>query len=364
MKRFASFLLVLALLFCSTTVAYAEFVDYGYQNPEDPYAPAPMIFDYPSLLSYYYYPDQTARPNLYVYGGTYWGLTNTSSWEHSEHTGRDYVSWATYKVNYQLYLNDGTESNTPWKMNKVRLQLKSPRSGTQIRVNGFSDNINLAVQGTTDSYTTLTVDAYPVNTLFIPQDSNTRFSFWIEFTVMFNPSIDIEDLYNLSAEDSPVQPIMDATGFQPQLVSYIPADSMGGSSAAGQQQIDQSINAGITQDQQQYQDTQNQFQQATNSGQAELTNQFDTVAGDLHSYEEQIFQDIDDYKVQLNFSLNTWSEVQDGLGYVRKIFMIIWDNSPTQIVTLSLMLGLAMYLLGRGAVFERAARRSRRGGEE
>ena len=242
-----------------------------------------MIFDYPALLSYYYYPDQTARPNLYVYGGTYWGLTNTSSWEHAEHTGRDYVSWATYRVNYQLFLNDGTESNTPWKMNKVRLQLKSPRSGTQIRVNGFSDNINLAVQGTTDSYTTLTVDVHPVDTLFIPQDSNTRFSFWIDFTVMFNPSIDIEELYNLSGTDSPVQPVMDASGFQPQLVSYVPADSMGGSSAAGQQQIDQSVNAqgnkidsSITEQTQQQEQQYNEF---TESGDSSL---FDDTFDEVH----------------------------------------------------------------------------------
>jgi hypothetical protein len=44
--------------------------------------------------------------------------------------------------------------------------------------------------------------------------------------------------------------------------------------------------------------------------------------------------------------------------------MIIWNNSPSQIIVLSLMLGLAMYLLGRGPAFQRAeaaaARRERR----
>lgn len=273
MRRFVVLVCVLLLAFgCCAPSFSADFVDYPQQYEDNPYAPAPMIFDYPSLLSYYYYPDQAARPDLYVYGGTYWGLTNTSSWEHSEHTGRDYVSWATYRVNYQLYLNDGTESDTPWKMNKVRLQFKSPRTGTQIRVNGFSDNINLAVQGTTDSYTTLTADVYPIDTLFIPQDSNTRFSFWIEFTVMFNPSIDIADIYNLSAEDSPVQPIMDASGFQPRLVSYIPADSMGGSSAAGQQQIDQSINQQTQQQEQQYNDF-------TNSGNGSIVSDSESAVG-------------------------------------------------------------------------------------
>lgn len=57
------------------------------------------------------------------------------------------MSWATYRVNYQLYLNDGTESGTPWKMSRVRLQVSSPLSGTEVRVSGFSDNVNLAVQG-------------------------------------------------------------------------------------------------------------------------------------------------------------------------------------------------------------------------
>ena len=52
--------------------------------------------------------------------------------------------------------------------------------------------------------------------------------------------------------------------------------------------------------------------------------------------------------------MDSWLDFQSGLDYVRRIFMIIWNNSPTQVITLSLMLGLAMYLLGRGAVFNDA----------
>lgn len=229
----------------------ADFVDYPNQDPN---APALLAFDTPSLLSFYYYPDQVNRPTFYVYGGAYWGLTATNTFEHSEHPGSDYVSWATWRVNYQLYLQDDMESSTPWKMSRIRLKLTAPKAGTYVRVSGFSDNINLAVQGVTDNSTTLAVDAYPVDTLFIPQDSNTRFSFWVDYTVMFDPSIPVEEIQDLTSSDSPILPVMDVTGFEPRLVSYVPADSQGSSSAAGQQQIDQSIVAQTQQQQQQYDD--------------------------------------------------------------------------------------------------------------
>lgn len=71
---------------------------------------------------------------------------------------------------------------------------------------------------------------------------------------MFSPSVPVSDLVEYGTSSSPVLPIMDADGFQPRLVSYVPADSMGGSSAAGQQQIDQSINQQTQQQEQQYND--------------------------------------------------------------------------------------------------------------
>lgn len=352
MKRFASCLLMLVLLFGSTTVVHADFINYGsVVDPDDPYGVAPLMWETPSLLSYYYYPDQVQRPTQYVYGGAYWGITDTNTFEHSQHAGEDYVSWATYRVNYQLYINDDRDDNTPFKLSRLRLQLNSPISGTEVRVSGYSENINLAVQGVTNSNQTITVDAYPVDTLYIPQNSSIRFSFYIDFTVLFDPSLPVSDIYDLDPLEGPIVPIMDDVGFIPQLSSYVPSQSVGGASAVGQQQLDSSINTGITQDRQQYQDTQNQFQQAVNPGQAGVTSQFDSAADDLHAIEDQVFQNINDYKNDLDFTMDSWLEFQDGLGYVRRIFMIIWNNSPTQVITLSLMLGLAMYLLGRGAVF-------------
>ena len=51
------------------------------------------------------------------------------------------------------------------------------------------------------------------------------------------------------------------------------------------------------------------------------------------------------------------------------IFMLIWDNSPTQVIVLSLMVGLCLLILGRGPRVagevrrheERASRRKKGG---
>lgn len=63
--------------------------------------------------------------------------------------------------------------------------------------------------------------------------------------------------------------------------------------------------------------------------------------------EEDTWNNINSYKGDLDFSID-WSEVTSGLSYVSGIFMMIWDNSPTEIITLSLMLGIAMLGIGRG----------------
>lgn len=70
--------------------------------------------------------------------------------------------------------------------------------------------------------------------------------------------------------------------------------------------------------------------------------------------EQQLWHNVNTYKSQLDFGLNSWSDAADGLNYVTDVFLLIWNNSPTQIITLSLMLGIGMLAIGRGVM---AARR-------
>ena len=68
----------------------------------------------------------------------------------------------------------------------------------------------------------------------------------------------------------------------------------------------------------------------------------------LDQYDEQLFEDVNHYKDQLTFNLDEWGEYSSGLDYVRMVFMKIWDNIPTQIIVLSLMLGVGALIIGRG----------------
>lgn len=68
----------------------------------------------------------------------------------------------------------------------------------------------------------------------------------------------------------------------------------------------------------------------------------------LDQYDEQLFEDVNYYKNQLTFDLDEWGEYSNGLDYVRMVFMKIWNNIPTQIIVLSLMLGVGALLIGRG----------------
>lgn len=77
--------------------------------------------------------------------------------------------------------------------------------------------------------------------------------------------------------------------------------------------------------------------------------------------EEDTWNNINSYKGDLEFSID-WSEAASGLSYVSGIFMMIWDNSPTEIITLSLMLGIAMLGIGRGV--QAAIRSSRSSGRK
>lgn len=68
----------------------------------------------------------------------------------------------------------------------------------------------------------------------------------------------------------------------------------------------------------------------------------------LDQYDEELFEDVNYYKNQLTFDLDEWGEYSSGLDYVRMVFMKIWDNIPTQIIVLSLMLGVGALIIGRG----------------
>lgn len=77
-------------------------------------------------------------------------------------------------------------------------------------------------------------------------------------------------------------------------------------------------------------------------------------ANNQSQQEEQLWQNVNTYKSQLDFGLDSWSDAADGLDYVTDVYLLIWNNSPTQIITLSLMLGIGMLAIGRGVM---AARR-------
>lgn len=120
---------------------------------------------------------------------------------------------------------------------------------------------------------------------------------------------------------------------------------------------------------QQYQDTENKFQGAVNSGQAGANQEIQDNVGQLEDFDNKIFTDVSDYTSQLDFGLGDWSEAAAGISYIGSIFMLIWDNSPTQVIVLSLMVGLCLLILGRGPRVagevrrheERASRRKKGG---
>lgn len=89
-------------------------------------------------------------------------------------------------------------------------------------------------------------------------------------------------------------------------------------------------------------------QDAINPDQSGLVSDVDNAGQQQQSQEEQLWTNINSYKGELSFNLDDWSEAAGGLSYVSGIFMQIWNNSPTQIIILSLMLGIAMLSIGRG----------------
>lgn len=99
---------------------------------------------------------------------------------------------------------------------------------------------------------------------------------------------------------------------------------------------------------------------AINPDQSGLVSDVDNAGQQQQSQEEQLWTNINSYKGDLTFNLDDWSEAAGGLSYVSGIFMSIWNNSPTQIIVLSLMLGIAMLSIGRGAMAAVRVSRNRR----
>ena len=87
---------------------------------------------------------------------------------------------------------------------------------------------------------------------------------------------------------------------------------------------------------------------ALNPDQDNKNNELNSEGNKLSQQENQLWQNVNTYKSKLDFSLSGWNEATNGLGYVSSIFMMVWNNSPRQIITLSLMLGIGMLAIGRG----------------
>ena len=124
--------------------------------------------------------------------------------------------------------------------------------------------------------------------------------------------------------------------------------------------------AAIQNQTQHYEDS---FSGAVNSGQSGANQEIQDNVGQLENFDNQIFTDVSDYTSQLDFGLGDWSDAAAGISYIGSIFMLIWDNSPTQVIVLSLMVGLCLLILGRGPRVagevrrheERASRRKKGG---
>lgn len=87
---------------------------------------------------------------------------------------------------------------------------------------------------------------------------------------------------------------------------------------------------------------------ALNPDQNNKNNELSGEGNKLSQQENQLWQNVNSYKSKLDFSLSGWNEATNGLSYVSSIFMMVWNNSPRQIITLSLMLGIGMLAIGRG----------------
>lgn len=92
----------------------------------------------------------------------------------------------------------------------------------------------------------------------------------------------------------------------------------------------------------------NSLSSGINPDQSGKTDELNNIGGQQSSQENQLWQNINTYKSNISFGLDGWDDAAAGLSYVTSVFMLIWNNSPTQAIVLSLMLGIAMLSIGRG----------------
>lgn len=92
----------------------------------------------------------------------------------------------------------------------------------------------------------------------------------------------------------------------------------------------------------------NSLSSGINPDQSGKTDELNNASNQQSSQESQLWQNINTYKSDISFSLDGWDDAASGLSYVTSVFMLIWNNSPTQPIVLSLMLGIAMLSIGRG----------------
>lgn len=92
----------------------------------------------------------------------------------------------------------------------------------------------------------------------------------------------------------------------------------------------------------------NSLSSGINPNQSGKTDELNNAGGQQSNQEQQLWQNINTYKSNISFSLDGWDDAASGLSYVTSVFMLIWNNSPTQPIVLSLMLGIAMLSIGRG----------------
>ncbi len=92
----------------------------------------------------------------------------------------------------------------------------------------------------------------------------------------------------------------------------------------------------------------NSLASGINPDQSGKTDELNNIGGQQSGQEQQLWHNINTYKSNISFSLDGWDDAAAGLSYVTNVFMLIWNNSPTQAIVLSLMLGIAMLSIGRG----------------
>lgn len=92
----------------------------------------------------------------------------------------------------------------------------------------------------------------------------------------------------------------------------------------------------------------NSLASGINPDQSGKTDELNNIGGQQSGQEDKLWQNINTYKSDISFSLDGWDDAAAGLSYVTNLFMVIWNNSPTQPIVLALMLGIAMLSIGRG----------------